>query len=63
MCNKQTRLISRKIRQIRTKNLLLTYFANYVINSMKTYVDFSGPKPPFRHTTLCAVFFYGKNTL
>ena len=30
---------------------------------MKTYVDFSGRKPTFRHTTLCAVFFYGKNHL
>lgn len=30
---------------------------------MKTYVDFSGPKPPFRHTTLCAVFFMAKHTL
>lgn len=27
---------------------------------MKNYVDFSGRTSSFRHTTLCAVFFYGK---
>ena len=57
MCNIQIRRFSR---EASTKNSALTYTANCVINSMKTYVDFSGRKPPFRHTTLCAVFFYGK---